>query len=53
MATKEKLKFSKAQILKSAKYKDFYVLTELLKDDVAYSIDEVDKMLKPFRKDVK
>lgn len=50
---KEKTKFTKAQILKSAKYKDFYVLTELLKDDVAYSIAEVDAMLKPYKKEVK
>lgn len=51
---KEKIKFTKAQIIKSDKYKDFYVLNELLKDDMAYTIAEVDAMLKPFfRKDVK
>ena len=51
--TKEKPKFTKQQILQSEKYKDFYILGELLKDGVLYSVDEVDAMLKPFVKGVK
>lgn len=51
--SKEKPKFTKKQILQSEKYKDFYVLGELLKEGVSYSVDEVDAMLKPFMKGVK
>lgn len=45
-------KYSKRQIVTSQKYKDFYVLRELLKDDKDYSIDEIENILKPFKKEV-
>lgn len=45
-------KFSKRQIITSQKYKDFYILRELLKDDEKYTIDEIEKILKRFKKEV-
>lgn len=50
---KEAKKYTKKQILASQKYKDFYVLNELLKEDGLYSIDEIEAMLKKFKKEVK
>lgn len=47
MSEKE-IKFTKRQIMQSEKYKDFYVLSEVLKDDILYSVAEVDAMLKPY-----
>lgn len=46
-------KFTKTQIITSQKYKDYYVLRELLKDDKQYTIEDVEKILKRFKKEVK
>ena len=51
-ANKKEKKFTKKAFLRSPKYSEFYVLKELLEDDVLYSIAEVEAMLKQFRKDV-
>lgn len=45
-------KYSKRQFLSFQKYKDYYVLNELLADDGLYTIDEVEKMLKVYKKGV-
>ncbi|WP_307745973.1 hypothetical protein [uncultured Phascolarctobacterium sp.] len=45
-------KFSKKQIITSQKYKDFYVLRELLKDNEQYTLDDVENILKRFKKEV-
>lgn len=49
MATKQavsnEIKFSKAQIMASKKYKNFYVLNELLADGKDYTLGQVDAML--------
>lgn len=39
------IKFYKAQIMASKKYRNFYVLNELLKDDTEYTLEQVDAML--------
>ena len=39
------IKFYKAQIMSSKKYRDVYVLNELLKDDTEYTLEQVDAML--------
>lgn len=44
-AVSNEIKFSKAQIMTSKKYKNFYVLNELLKDDTDYTLAQVDAML--------
>lgn len=44
-AVSNEIKFSKAQIMASKKYKNFYVLNELLKDDTDYTLGQVDAML--------
>lgn len=41
----KEVKFSKKQILESKKYKNFYVLRELLKDGAEYSAKEVDNVI--------
>lgn len=46
----EEIKFSKKQILESKKYKNFYVLNELLKENVMYSTEEIDSMLAVYGK---
>lgn len=58
MAVKEKIvkpTFSKESLLKSERYKNQRdVLNALLKDDVAYTIQEVDKLVNSFlKKEVK
>lgn len=45
MAKAEEIKFSKKQILQSQKYKNFYVLNELLKENAMYTLKEIDGML--------
>lgn len=45
MAKAEEIKFSKEQIMTSKKYKNFYVLNELLKDNAMYTLKEIDGML--------
>lgn len=39
------VRFTKEQIMASEKYKEFYVLKELLKDGALYSIEDIDAML--------
>jgi hypothetical protein len=46
----EEIKFSKKQILESKKYKNFYVLRELLKENVMYSTEEIGSMLAVYGK---
>lgn len=44
-------KFTKSQILKSKRYRDRVdLINALLKDDVKYSLEEVDKMIDKFMK---
>ena len=44
-AVNNEVKFSKAQIMASKKYRTFYVLNELLQDDTEYTLGQVDAML--------
>lgn len=44
-AKTEERKFTKEQIIKSEKYRNFYVLNEVLKDNVLYTINDIDLML--------
>lgn len=46
----EEIKFSKKQILESKKYKNFYVLRELLKENVMYGTEEIGSMLAVYGK---
>lgn len=43
--------FSKSQIIKSVRFKDFYILTEILKDDESYTVNDVKAILKKYGKD--
>ena len=44
-AKTEERKFTKEQIIKSEKYRNFYVLNEVLKDHVMYTTNDIDLML--------
>lgn len=44
--------FSKVAIVSSEKYRGYCVLRELLEDDKKYSIEDVEKVLKKFKKEV-
>lgn len=52
MAKKTAIKYSKEAIITSERYRYYYVLKEALFDNKEYTIEDVENILKKFKKEV-